>query len=165
MPRIAVARAYLAVGEGKAEVAVLSHVKSLYLPRGCGTTLTIRPALGRGGKGVIDYAERYIQDRDFERCICLLDTDTDWNEDQCARARDAGFTVVESRPCLEAWLLAIHGDQHERNTADWKREFKSRFGCEAHEAKLYPAHFPHPLLQSERCRVRPLSALLSALDV
>ena len=51
--------AALAVGEGKAEMALLQHVKQLYLPRDCGVTVKIRGNIGKGGRGVLDYTIRH----------------------------------------------------------------------------------------------------------
>lgn len=158
-------RSIIAVGEGKAEAAFLEHVKAVYMPRGCGVSLKVKPALGKGGKGVLDYAERQCAGLDYDVRIVLLDTDVDWNDGQRRRARQLGFVVVESTPCLEAWLLAIHRDHRPRISAHHKREFEARFGHPAHQPAVYARHFSRPLLEAERHRVAPLGLLLDALGV
>lgn len=158
-------RSIIAVGEGKAEAVFLEHVKALYLPRGCGVSLKVKTALGKGGKGVLDYAERQCAGLDHDVRIVLLDTDVDWNDGQRRRARQLGFTVVESTPCLEAWLLAIHRDERPRRSAQHKRQFESRFGQPAHQTEVYVRHFNRPVLEAERHRVAPLGLLLNALGV
>jgi RloB-like protein len=157
--------AALAVGEGKAEMLFLSHIKALYLPRGCGTTLKITGGLGKGGKGVLDYAISISANADYDKRILLLDTDVDWNHAERARAKREGFDVVESEPCLEAWLLAIHGEQRTLNTDQCKREFEKRFGMKTHDERVYPAHFPKSLLDEKRARVASLNSLLRLLGV
>jgi hypothetical protein len=155
----------LAVGEGKAELVLLNHIKELYLQRGCGTTLKVRGGFGKGGKGVIDYAMAVSSGADYTRRIVLLDTDAGWDDVQRARARQANLDVVESNPCLEAWLLAIHGDQRERNSGECKREFKRRFGVEAHDMKVYTTEFTRERLETARRKVPALERLLTLLGV
>lgn len=157
--------AALAVGEGKGELALLNHIKTLYLSRGCGITLKVQGGYGKGGKGVIDYAERISAGADYDRRIVLLDTDTDWNDYQRARAAKAGFDVVESAPCLEAWLLAIHGERRERNSDQHKRAFARRFGREAHDDRVYTDNFPRELLDDARSQVVTLTRLLDLIGV
>jgi RloB-like protein len=157
--------AALAVGEGKAEMLFLSHIKALYLPRGCGTTLKITGGLGKGGKGVLDYAISISSNADYDKRILLLDTDTDWDDAHRARARREGLDVVESEPCLEAWLLAIHGEERTFNSDQYKREFEKRFAMSAHDERVYLAHFPKSLLDGKRAHVAALNSLLRLLGV
>lgn len=164
MRRVLALTALLAVGEGDAELTVLNHLKTLYLPRGCGTTIKIRGGFGKGGKGVLDYAERISAGVDFDRRILVLDTDTDWDDLQRARARDGGFEVVESVPCLEAWLLEVHGDRKHRHSEGHKREFLRRFGREAHDERVYAEHFSRATLDGSRYQVATLHRLLSLLN-
>ncbi len=157
--------AALAVGEGKAELALLQHIKALYLPRGCGFTLKIQGGFGKGGKGVIDYAQRISAGADYDLRIVLLDTDAAWDAQQRARAAALSLQVVESQPCLEAWLLAIHGERKEHASADYKREFLRRFGRPAHDERVYPEHFSREQLEAARGHVATLQRLLTLLGV
>lgn len=162
---VRIKRSIIAIGEGKAEAVFLEHIKTLYLPRGCGTSLKIKPALGKGGKGVLDYAERQCAGLAHDVRIVLLDTDVDWNDDQRRRARKQGFVVVESTPCLEAWLLAIHRDERSRSSAQHKRAFDARFNQAAHQPEVYVKHFGKAVLEAGRHRVAALGLLLEALGV
>jgi RloB-like protein len=157
--------AALAVGEGKAEMLFLSHIKALYLPRGCGTTLKITGGLGKGGKGVLDYAISISANADYDKRIVLLDTDADWDDAQRARTKEYGFDVVESSPCLEAWLLAIHGEQRMLNSDECKRVFEKRFAMRAHDERVYETHFPKQLLDEKRAQADTLDHLLRLLSV
>jgi RloB-like protein len=162
--KIAVVAA-LAVGEGKAEVLFLSHIKALYLPRGCGTTLKIAGGLGKGGKGVLDYAISISANAEYDKRILLLDTDTDWNNAERARAKENRFDVVESTPCFEAWLLAVHGEQRTLNSDECKRAFEKRFAMKAHDERVYETHFSKHLLDEKRLHVTALNNLLRLLGV
>lgn len=121
--------AILAVGEGAAELNLLRHLKSIYLPRHCGTTVRIVGGLGKGGRGVLDYARGQATAGDYARVVLLLDTDVDWNDALRKEARQARFDVVESTPCLEAWLLAIHGDRRARSSAHPSRRSRRNSEC------------------------------------
>jgi hypothetical protein len=155
----------LILGEGKAEAVFLTHLKSLYLPRGCGTTLQVKPGFGKGGRGVLEYAIQLKRSSEFDLYLVLLDTDTDWDDVQRKLARKAAIVVIESEPCLECWLLQIHGVAGERNSAGHKAEFARRFGKAAHDPAVYAAHFSRALLDAARQRVVPLRELLCALNV
>lgn len=152
----------LAVGEGKAELLLLGHLKQAFGARGSGTSITVRGGFGKGGKGVLDYAIRIANGVDYDDVVLLLDCDTDWDDAQRRRARSKRFTVVESKPCLESWLLAIHGDRRPRNTAEAKAAFERRFKTPAHRM-LFATHFPHAHLQKSRGAVDTLDQLLCAL--
>jgi hypothetical protein len=157
--------AALAVGEGQAELTFLKHIKALYLPRACGTTLTIKGGFGKGGKGVLDYALSISANLEYDKIIVLLDTDTDWNDEQKSRAKKHDLRIVESNPCFEAWLLALHGEQRTLNSDQCKREFEKRFAMNAHDERVYLAHFPKSLLDEKRARVAALNSLLRLLGV
>jgi hypothetical protein len=73
MPRRLARIAALAVGEGKSEMVLLTHICELYLPRGCGTTLKVQGNIGKGGRGVLTYAIRVSAGLDYDRRIVLLD--------------------------------------------------------------------------------------------
>jgi len=155
----------LAVGEGKSEVLLLNHVKQLYLPRKCGITLKVVDGLGKGGSAVLTRTIRVSAGLDFNRKIALLDTDTDWDATQRERAREGEIEVVESTPCLEAWLLAIHGVNPVLSSQGFKEEFARRFGARADDPKAYERHFARERLDGARATVPPLDQLLNILEV
>lgn len=156
--------AALAVGEGKAEMELLRHIKVLYLPRGCGVTMRIQGNIGKGGAGVLEYTRRCSRDLQYDRRIAVLDTDTDWGRAERAQAASEGITVIESAPCLEVWLLAVHGIWTPGPSEHAKARFLREFGCPAHDSKIYPRHFRREVLDAARGRVSTLDTLLRALD-
>lgn len=155
--------AVLVVGEGKAELVLLRHVKALYVGRGGGMTVKVLGGYGKGGKGVIDYAVSRSRGADYDKCIALLDTDADWDDVQRARARAEDISVVESAPCLEAWLLEVHHIQGVRNSAAHKAEFERQFRGPAHDLRVMERNFGRDVLQEARGRVGPLRELLELL--
>lgn len=150
--------AFAIVGEGLAERVFLEHLKSLYAPRGCGVTYKIIEASGKGGRGVLDYAISRTHGFDYDEVYVLLDTDTDWDDVQRERARENNIRVVESDPCIEFWLLAIHGNV-KRGTKH-KNEFQRRFGGPADRKEVIQRHFSQANLNQAYARVAPLKQLM-----
>ena len=68
-------RTLLLVGEGRDDAAFLRHVKGLYVPRGCGLSVTIKHAHGKGAKGVIDWTVRQIANVAYDQVAAMVDTD------------------------------------------------------------------------------------------
>ena len=61
-------RTLLIVGEGRHEEAFLNHVKQLYAPRGCGLSVTIKNARGKGAS-VTNQKWRNMKQRLFPPCV------------------------------------------------------------------------------------------------
>ena len=165
MPKIVrhVRRTILIVGEGYAEVALLKHIRGQYLTRSDNVELRIKNARGKGGRRVLQHASTPRVREGFDVVAILVDTDQDWDDGQRAVARTKSVHVLESTPCLEAWLLAVHGHPNTGSSAVHKREFLRQFGSVAHDARVYERHFGKPQLDSARARVRVLSQLLDLL--
>ncbi|MFO1225492.1 hypothetical protein [Roseateles sp.] len=117
-------RTALIVGEGLAEEVFLSHLKHLVAQRGQ-QSIAVKSAKGKGGRHVLDVALRQWRVADYDRVAVLLDTDTDWDDAQRARARKAKVEVFESSPCLEAMLLSILKRPVPAATKDCKRDFEA----------------------------------------
>ena len=159
-----VRRTVLLVGEGDAEVAFIKHLKSLYFDRTSSVAVTVKNARGKGALGVVDFAIRHSKTADYDVTAALLDTDTDWNDKTKGKALKAKVQVVASQPCLEAMLLALYG-QAEQNlsSAKYKQAFQARFGTTAHDAGVYPKHFPIELLNKARGDSPQLERLVALL--
>jgi hypothetical protein len=159
-----VLRTLLLVGEGDAEVAFFNHLKSLYNARGSGLAVTVKNARGKGALGVVNFTIRQAQNAAYDVKAALLDTDTDWDAKTQDLARKAKVQVVPCQPCLEATLLAAHGDVAVGLTsARYKHAFAARFAAPAHEASLYAKHFPFEFLEKARSRSPELERLLALL--
>ena len=159
-----VLRTVLLVGKGDAEVAFIAHLKALYITRGCGLAVTVKNARGKGALHVVDVAVRQSRNAAFDVRAVLLDTDTDWNEKTQAMARKAKVQVVPCRPCLEAMLLALHGETAQsKSSAQHKQAFATRFGAQAHDASVYAKHFSFELLEKARLGSPELEQLVTLL--
>jgi hypothetical protein len=160
----------LVVVEGDAEIAFVRHVRRTY-SNVLGRSVQEINAHGKGGKHVLETARRRANNREHDKVILLLDTDTDWDETDRAKARKSQFggrrllDVIESDPCLEAWLLRILGIYTEGDTRHMKREFKRYTGCEAHESDWMERLLDRATLDQARERVTQLAELMNHMGI
>jgi hypothetical protein len=154
----------LIVGEGFAEVALLQHLRSLYVPRGAGLALTIDNARGKGAGHVVNTAIRKARVFAYDSVWVLLDTDTDFNDRVIQEARRKRVQIAACQPCLEAELLRVNGLWPTGLSAEIKNQFRGRFGADAHQTSIYPAHFGMGLLDSAQCKATPIGRLIDAMQ-
>lgn len=93
----------------------------------------------------------------------MLDTDTDWGDEQRTLAREWGIEVIEAQPCLEALLLRIAGQRVPHGTDACKKAFAKAFGAPAHEAAVLERHFTREVLDNARATVPALALLMQFL--
>lgn len=93
----------------------------------------------------------------------LIDTDQDWDDALRARARQKRIQVVESSPCLEAWLLQVAGHRPPDSSAACKRAFEQILGGNAHDEQVYARHFDRSVIDAARSTVPPLDQLLTLM--
>jgi len=153
-------RTLLIVGEGYAEEAFLNHVKRLYAPRGCGLSVTIKNARGKGARHVVDWTRRQIANVDFDSVASMLDTDQDWSEPVAKQARSAKILVLKSEPCFEALMLRLLGQSDAGDAKVLKKRFAPYVNCEPLRAENYATHFGKVLLESRRNQEPAIDALL-----
>lgn len=101
----------LLVGEGDADVAFLGHLKTLYVPRGVGVSVTVRNAHGKGPENVLDTVICQSRNAHFDLKGALLDADIPWTAVLEKQARQQRIQLIGAKPCLEGLLLSILG-QH-----------------------------------------------------
>ena len=160
----------LIVAEGDAEVAFIRHLKLLYRDS-LGRAVQEANARGKGGRHVLEVAIRRANNRDHDKVILLLDTDTNWSDAERAKARKSRIgrrgrlDVVESSPCLEAWILRILGIEAEGDTKHFKRLFKAQMGCEAHEPAWMERALGKEVLDGARDRVQQLAELMNHMGI
>lgn len=154
----------LIVGEGYAEEAFLKHLRSLYTSRAEGRSLTVRNARGKGAASVVSETGRIARRLPHSFVASLFDADTDLDGAVAQEARKKKIVPVSCNPCIEAVLLRMHGDAEERDSAGHKKAFEQRFGVPAHDARVYPKHFPRELLDAVRSTCPQLNELLTLLD-
>lgn len=155
-------RTALLVGEGLAEQVFLGHLKALYVERGH-KQVSIKNAKGKGGAHVLDYTRRQGLQAAFDETAALLDTDTDWGDEQRASARKWGIEVIEAQPCLEALLLRIAGQRVPHGTDACKKAFAKKFGSPAHETAVLERHFTRAVLDKAGPTVPALDQLMRFL--
>ncbi len=102
-------RTLLFVGEGAHEVAFLSHLKNLFVLRGCGLHVKIKNARGKGALHVVEWAVKQIRSAAYDTCAVLVDTDTDFTPEVAKIAKKNKIILLKSEPCLEALLLRVLG--------------------------------------------------------
>jgi hypothetical protein len=151
------------VGEGDGEWQLSVHVRDLYLPRFCGTALTIKNARGFGGRHALSQALELKAVGTHDAYGVMIDTDRLWDDQDRQVANKAGIVAIENTPSLEATLLRIDGCAVARTTADNKRIFADRFGGPAHRSGVIKRHFDRAKIDSARSSVAPLDTLLSLL--
>ena len=155
----------LAVGEGDAEVAFLQHLKQCYISRGCGSSLTVKQAFGKGARNVVLHAIRYSDGQDYDRCIALFDTDVDYTEEVRQMARRAKIVTIPSEPCLEGFLLKCSGDDRRRCSDEHKTEFIRRFGGRVQDVGIIPNVFDRVALEAIRDREYLIHKLINTFGV
>ena len=120
------------VGEGDGEWQLGVQVRDLYLPRFCGTALTIKNARGFGGRHALGIALELKAVGAYDAYGVMVDTDRLWGNDDRRLASSAGIVAIENDPSLEATLLRIDGCAVARTTPENKRIFENRFGGPPH---------------------------------
>lgn len=105
--RRAISKTLLLVGEGYAEKAFLSHLKSLFA-NGV-FKVTIVTAGGKGPEHIISHAISCKKCDGYDFVVVLLDTDIQWPRTHVQKAMSAGLNLVGSDPCLEGLLLDVIG--------------------------------------------------------
>lgn len=154
----------LIVGEGDAEVIFVRHVKAV-CAESVGRSVQTINAHGKGGMHVLQKAINHMKNRDYDKVVLLLDTDIDWSNAERAKAAKKRIGVIESTPCLEAWLLQIAGVQVEGDTRVCKRAFHGQFGCEAHQDGYMEKHFSREILDKARDQVPQLNELMNHMGI
>lgn len=153
-------RTLLLVGEGETEVAFLTHVKGAYAPRGCGLSVRVLNARGKGPENVVETVIRHCANRSYDLRAALLDTDLPWSADIHRKAASKRITLVGSKPCVEGFLLDVLGRTAPQRSAECKRSFRACFVGNPLRAPDYNAQFSRPVLDAARSRVVTLRQLL-----
>lgn len=153
-------RTLLLVGEGETEVAFLTHVKGMYALRGCGLSVRVLSARGKGPGNVVETVVRHCADRHYDLRAALLDTDLPWLPEVLRKAATRRITLIGSTPCLEGLLLEVLGMKAPWRSVDCKRTFGAVFEGDPLRSEDYASQFDRPALESARGRVPSLRQLL-----
>ena len=160
--RWAARRTVLIVGEGLHEERFLQHVKALYVSRGCGLTMTIKNARGKGARHVVDWTARQAANSAYDAVAALLDTDTDWSPAVAEIARKKRIKVLKSEPCLEALLLRVLGQSPAGDRDSLKPQLGTLIGDPA-DIRSYAAWFTIDIHEASRGREAAIDGLLALL--
>lgn len=152
-------RTLLIVGEGRDEVAFLSFLKSRYVVRGCGLSVTIKNAYGKGALHVLDRAAAHSANADFDRVAARLDLDT-WDAKAGQLGKRKKIVVLGSDPCFESMMLRIIGVKPAVTSYALKKQFLPYVKNDPSRSNNYSEHFTHELLQAVRAREPVIDSLL-----
>lgn len=153
-------RTLLIVGEGRHEEAFLNHLKQLYVPRGCGLSVTIKNARGKGALHVIKWTAGQVANAEYDAVAALLDTDTDWNVKTKKLAKTNKIQVLKSEPCFEAMMLRLIGKTPIGDAHALKRLFAPFVNNDATQRDHYALNFGSECIQAGRAKEPTIDALL-----
>lgn len=154
----------LLVGEGDADVAFIKHLKTQYVPRGVGVTVTVRNAHGHGPENVLDRVIGQSRNSQFDINGALLDRDIPWTVALEEKARKQRIKLIGSIPCLEGFLLSILGIGAPEQSNDCKARLHPRLNGSPYEPRSYAKPFPKSVLDDMRVRIDELDRLLKLLE-
>jgi len=154
----------LLVGEGKTEVAFLSHLKSLYIQRNCGIKLTIKNARGKGPEYIVNFAIRQRHNTAYDRVAVLLDTDLAWPDTIRKEARKNKLALLGSTPCIEGFLLDILAQYVPPETSVCKQRCIDVIAGSLLEPESFQAQFTQELLEARRSDIAILDELLKCFE-
>lgn len=156
-------RTILIVGEGRHEEAFLNHLKQLYVPRGCGLSVTVKNARGKGALHVIKWTVGQIANADYDTVAALLDTDTGWDAKAKKLARRKRIHVLKSEPCFEAMMLRMMGQPVIGDAHALKKQFAPFVKNDATLRDHYALHFGVECLNAGRGKEPTIDELLRLL--
>lgn len=106
-------RTLLLYGEGKVgERVFLKHLRSLCsecfrLMDRNGLTITVDSDHGNSPDHVINEAGKLLMEREYDRCIILLDLDLAWPSNLLSRMAGTDIIYAGCDPCLEGTMLRV----------------------------------------------------------
>lgn len=153
----------LVVGEGDTEKAFLDYLKSLYITRGCGVSVTVRNAHGKGPMHVVDTAIRQSKTGDYKVIAVLMDTDLPWTDDVQKLARKHKVYLIGATPCIDGLLLQILDEQVPELSPRCKEVLHARLHRKPFVKEAYAQDFPKQLLDEKSLSVPALKKLLELM--
>jgi hypothetical protein len=153
----------LIVGEGDTEKAFLDHLRSHYVTRGCGVSVTTRNAHGKGPENVVDVAIRHAKGADYTIVAILMDTDLPWTPTLRKLARKKKICLIGASPCCDGLLLHILGEPVPEESSHCKAKLVARLGRKPVVPEAYRNDFSKALLDDRRDAVGALGKLLSLI--
>jgi len=163
-------RTALLVGEGETEYAFLCHLKRCFVERESGIFVKVEPAHGGSPETVIRTARKLLDQRAYDRCLILMDTDLPWPKARPHKVDRTRITYVAAKPCVEGLLLAIL--QHKgivpasSMAAQCKKVFYDNYIAEKKrtDPKAYEKHFTRDVLNARRKMCVELDVILGHME-
>lgn len=155
----------LVVGEGDTEKAFLDYLKSLYVTRGCGVSVTVRNAHGKGPMNVVDTAVRQSRTGEYKIVAVLMDTDLPWTDEviKLARKHRPRLCLIGATPCTDGLLLQILGEQVPEQSPLCKEALHARMNRKPFMREAYVQDFPKQLLDEKSVNILALKKLLELM--
>jgi hypothetical protein len=158
-------RTLLLVGEGADEWAFLTHVKGLFISRGCGLSLKIKNAQGKGAKHVVEWTVRHKAIAAYDTVAVLVATDTDWSDSVSRLAAKKKIHLLLSEPCFEALMMRILKEDPSGDASTLKKRFAPFVKDDATRSENYMRYFGRDRLLESRSYVPTIDMLLSLLGL
>lgn len=158
-----VQKTVLIVGEGDTEKAFLDYLKSLYVTRYCGVSVTVRNAHGKGPMNVVDTAIRQSRIGEYKVVAVLMDTDLPWTDDIIKLARKHRLCLIGATPCADGLLLQILGEQVPEQSLQCKEALHARMNRKPFVKEAYAQDFPKQLLDEKSGCIPALKKLLTLM--
>jgi hypothetical protein len=155
----------LIAGEGDSEERFLKHIRALYTSDNQGFRVTVINAYGKGAANVVDKVVRHSMGVEYDKKAALLDNDTNCIALARSRAAAEGIELLEQSPCIEAWLLSLHGVINSGISRQHKAWFREKFHADAHSNIVLQKYFGKPFLDAARLSDRLLNQLLMLIGV
>ena len=152
------------VGEGEAEQAFLSHLRSLY---GTGNPkVTVKSAGGKGPNNILNEAVSTKDATGYDSAAVLMDTDLDWSTALKKRAKANKIELIGASPCLEGLLLDILGVKHPNpsSNATCKAKLHPMLDGKETDKSSYGKIFTKDLLQNARKKVQELNDIIQLIE-
>jgi hypothetical protein len=153
----------LLVGEGATEKAFLDHLKSLYVTRGCGVSVAIRDAHGKGPDNVVNFAIRQSKVAAYDVRAVLMDTDLEWNASIRKAARNSRICLIGSTPCCDGLMLSILGLHVPAASDQCKEAIVRRLQTRPLTPEAFSKDFPKELIEAKRETCRTTQKIVAVL--
>lgn len=153
-------RTLLVVGEGPTEEVFLKYLKSLFVERGSGLSVTIRSATGGSPADIVRHTEKISKNKAYDNITILLDADITLLAETEQRIKKLKFILLKSEPCIEGLLLKILDKPVPTQSEDCKKMCTRHFTGSLLNETTYASLIRKELLETKRNHLPVLDQLL-----
>lgn len=150
----------LIVVEGDVEKVFVEYLKSL-CGSGCGTRVTVRNAFGGSGDAILEYALKLSNRSGYDVVACLSDADKPPSlKKNLQEANRRKIVQLQSRPCIEGFLLGVLGKKVPSNSGECKRQMAViTKGKKLNDPNMLQSLFPLAMLEEIKNEIPVLKRL------